>query len=223
MSRGAPRPLVCAMILLLGGAIPAARTAEPPEPARSPTRRSTAPGLAVSSDRPAPRATVARRASGPAAGRSTQAEAEALPSSVSSDIAQFVSQSGTAPLPSTAPLVTPPRPDRDAIALPQPLPPPLATMPGRRVPVVSPPSPLATAFRLAAAPFGPSDVRLPINLATALRLSDARPLIVAAAQARTWIAEGELMRARYSGCRRSTSPSIMSGMMVAARISTRAS
>jgi outer membrane protein TolC len=39
-------------------------------------------------------------------------------------------------------------------------------------------------------------VRLPINLATALRLSDARPLVVAAAQAGVWVAEAELTRAK---------------------------
>ena len=38
----------------------------------------------------------------------------------------------------------------------------------------------------------PTDLRFPINLATALRLSDARPLIVAAAQASVWVAEAEL-------------------------------
>jgi outer membrane protein TolC len=42
----------------------------------------------------------------------------------------------------------------------------------------------------------PTDLRFPINLATALRLSDARPLIVAAAQASTWVAEAELTRAK---------------------------
>ena len=36
----------------------------------------------------------------------------------------------------------------------------------------------------------------PINLATALRLSDARPLIVAAAQASVWVAEAQLTRAK---------------------------
>ena len=39
-------------------------------------------------------------------------------------------------------------------------------------------------------------MRFPINLATALRLSDARPLIVAAAQASVWVAEAELTRAK---------------------------
>jgi outer membrane protein TolC len=49
---------------------------------------------------------------------------------------------------------------------------------------------------LKAAPLEPSDLRFPINLATALRLSDARPLIVAAAQASTWVAEAQLTRAK---------------------------
>ncbi len=40
-------------------------------------------------------------------------------------------------------------------------------------------------LRLKPAPLEPTDLGFPINLATALRLSDARPLIVAAAQARS--------------------------------------
>jgi outer membrane protein TolC len=50
--------------------------------------------------------------------------------------------------------------------------------------------------RLNPAPFGRADMRFPINLATALRLSDARPLIVAAAQAKVWVAEAELFQAK---------------------------
>ena len=50
--------------------------------------------------------------------------------------------------------------------------------------------------KLKPAPFEPNDLRFPINLATALRLSDARPLIVAAAQARVWVAEAELTQAK---------------------------
>jgi outer membrane protein TolC len=46
------------------------------------------------------------------------------------------------------------------------------------------------------APLDPTDLRFPINLATALRLSDARPLIVAAAQASVWVAEAQLTRAK---------------------------
>jgi outer membrane protein TolC len=51
-------------------------------------------------------------------------------------------------------------------------------------------------MRLPAAPLEAADLRFPINLATALRLSDARPLIVAAAQASVWIAEAQLTRAK---------------------------
>jgi outer membrane protein TolC len=46
------------------------------------------------------------------------------------------------------------------------------------------------------APLEPADHRFPINLATALRLSDARPLVVAAAQASVWVAEARLQQAR---------------------------
>jgi outer membrane protein TolC len=42
----------------------------------------------------------------------------------------------------------------------------------------------------------PGDLRFPINLATALRLADARPLIVAAAQASAWIAEARFQKAK---------------------------
>src|SRR5271166_4118481 len=51
-------------------------------------------------------------------------------------------------------------------------------------------------LRLEPAPLEPTDLHFPINLATALRLSDARPLIVAAAQASVWVAEAQLTRAK---------------------------
>ena len=57
-------------------------------------------------------------------------------------------------------------------------------------------SALATGLTLKPAPLEPTDLRFPINLATALRLSDARPLIVAAAQAGVWVAEADLTRAK---------------------------
>jgi hypothetical protein len=44
-------------------------------------------------------------------------------------------------------------------------------------------------------PLEPGDLRFPINLGTALRLADARPLIVAAAQAGAWVAEARLQKA----------------------------
>src|SRR5262249_11805804 len=58
------------------------------------------------------------------------------------------------------------------------------------------PSPLATRPDLGRAPMESGDLRFPINLATALRLSDARPIIVAAAQAGVWAAEADLQKAR---------------------------
>ena len=119
-----------------------------------------------------------------------------LPSSVSSDIERFVTQGGRDLRPATPRPAITARAHQDLRDLPQPLPPPLSSMPGRSVPGQTPPSPLATAFELKAAPFEPTDLRFPINLATALRLSDARPLIVAAAQARVWVAEAELTRAK---------------------------
>lgn len=42
----------------------------------------------------------------------------------------------------------------------------------------------------------PGDLRFPINLATALRLSDVRPLVIAAAQASAWIAEARLQKTK---------------------------
>jgi outer membrane protein TolC len=65
-------------------------------------------------------------------------------------------------------------------------------------PVAAPmrPDPLDTGLTLKAAPLAPDDFRFPINLATALRLADARPLIVAAAQAGVWVAEAELVQAK---------------------------
>jgi outer membrane protein TolC len=56
--------------------------------------------------------------------------------------------------------------------------------------------PLATGLKLKPAPLESNDLRFPINLATALRLADARPLIVAAAQAGVWVAEAELTRSK---------------------------
>src|SRR5271157_6567938 len=75
---------------------------------------------------------------------------------------------------------------------PAPLPP---ALPHRPIP---PPRPASDfeAVKLKQAPLEPTDLRFPINLATALRLSDARPLIVAAAQASVWVAEAQLTRAK---------------------------
>jgi outer membrane protein TolC len=74
----------------------------------------------------------------------------------------------------------------------------LQTWPCFGQPQALPPSPAHDDFKLklTPAPLEPTDLPLPINLATALRLSDARPLIVAAAQAGVWVAEGQLSRAK---------------------------
>ena len=58
------------------------------------------------------------------------------------------------------------------------------------------PSPLAIGLKLKAAPLESTDLRFPINLATALRLADARPLVGAAAQAGVWVAEAQLTQAK---------------------------
>ena len=58
------------------------------------------------------------------------------------------------------------------------------------------PDPLSFDMTLKPAPFEPTDRRFPISLAAALRLSDARPLVVAAAQAGVWVAEADLARAK---------------------------
>jgi outer membrane protein TolC len=75
-----------------------------------------------------------------------------------------------------------------------PLPTDRPSIPGEGLPTS--PSPLAAIPILEPAPFAPEDLRFPINLATALRLSDARPLIVAAAQAKVWVAEAALTQAK---------------------------
>ncbi|HZW32577.1 MAG TPA: TolC family protein, partial [Isosphaeraceae bacterium] len=80
--------------------------------------------------------------------------------------------------------------------------------PGRFAPPNAPTAPMSPAaaalappagdlsLRLKPAPLEPTDLRFPINLATALRLSDARPLNVATAQAHVWVAEAQLTRAK---------------------------
>ena len=80
------------------------------------------------------------------------------------------------------------------------------------------------ALKLKPAPLESDDLRFPINLATALRLSDARPLIVAAAQASVWVAEAELNTGQGPlDSHAHTSASTTSATTAAARTSTRAS
>ena len=143
------------------------------------------------------------------------------PSSVSPEIESFMRRNGgklaspkaseftrslpaidSRPLPPPSlPPSTPTRVDRVmrpiSRQVPSSLPPPT---PGTRGPggrlLTMGPSPLSLALQLKPAPHEPTDLNFPINLATALRLADARPLIVAAAQASVWVAEAQLTRAK---------------------------
>jgi outer membrane protein TolC len=133
---------------------------------------------------------------GPAPRLARAQPADTLPSTVSPAIERFLSQRGgnmppAAPSPSPAP-VPPPPPLPPALPSPSAVPP----APGSSRTVSMGPAPFEVKLDLKPPPLEPTDVRFPINLATALRLSDARPLIVAAAQASVWVAEAQLTRAK---------------------------
>jgi outer membrane protein TolC len=98
---------------------------------------------------------------------------------------RLANQTPPAPLPTTTPEPAPPP---RGVQQPDGLPAPAA-------PAFDPGSGDLIA-KLKPAPLESTDLRFPINLATALRLSDARPLIVAAAQASVWVAEAQLTRAK---------------------------
>ena len=130
------------------------------------------------------------------------------PSTMPTAINPLANQGG-GQLPSlpTSPIVSPGIGSRSGPAgrdLPSALPLPSEFQPPRRTsgsamgisPYTPGASALATRMTLKPAPFESTDLRFPINLATALRLSDARPLIVAAAQASVWVAEAELTQAK---------------------------
>jgi outer membrane protein TolC len=72
----------------------------------------------------------------------------------------------------------------------------LPARPSQKSPLETPPPPGGEVVKLELPPLEPGDLRFPINLATALRLADARPLIVAAAQASAWVAEAQLQKAK---------------------------
>jgi len=94
---------------------------------------------------------------------------------------------------------------QQALPAPQPLTSPLLPkvpvpldrpqQPSQKSPLELPPPPGGETVKLPLPPLEPGDLRFPINLATALRLADARPLIVAAAQASAWVAEAKLQKA----------------------------
>jgi hypothetical protein len=71
-----------------------------------------------------------------------------------------------------------------------------SSRPSQKSPLELPPPAGGEVLDLKPPPLEPGDLRLPINLATALRLADARPLIVVAAQASAWVSEAELQKAK---------------------------
>ncbi|HWG45256.1 MAG TPA: TolC family protein [Gemmataceae bacterium] len=104
----------------------------------------------------------------------------------------------TAP-PAPPPTASPPAPAPARGAVEPPLPPPrleLPTRPSQKSPLELSPPPAGEVVQMKLPPLEPGDLRFPINLATALRLADARPLIVAAAQAGAWVAEAQLQKAK---------------------------
>jgi outer membrane protein TolC len=201
--------LAFALLLPWAGAAPSA--------AQTPATATTA-----SESSPGPRARPAAAPAGAAVSPGPRAPQPDLPSTVSPAIARFMREGGRNLLPSppppaapavaqgrrAVPSTTPPAPPPPAAnprgalrgnGLPPGRPPSPAT-PGRPAAgaglATTGPSPLATGLLLKAAPLEPTDLRFPINLATALRLADARPLIVAAAQAGVWVAEAQLTLAK---------------------------
>jgi outer membrane protein TolC len=186
VGRSAGLPILLVVLLIAGTVTGRAAAQAPAPPAASPgTRRNE-----------------------PAAG--------ALPSTVSPAIAQFIRRNGLdrppppngsplATIPARRPIPPPPPPlrlpslDTRALHALREAPPALrrpALLAQADAPDGDRASPLAYDLTLRPSPLEPSDLRFPINLATALRLADARPLIVAAAQASVWVAEAELTRAK---------------------------
>ncbi|HJT35855.1 MAG TPA: hypothetical protein VJ783_27755 [Pirellulales bacterium] len=68
--------------------------------------------------------------------------------------------------------------------------------PSRKSPLEQPPTPGGEVLDMRPPPPAPGDLRFPINLATALRLADARPIIVSTTGATVWVAEAELQKAK---------------------------
>jgi outer membrane protein TolC len=101
-------------------------------------------------------------------------------------------------LPAPRPALTSPIPPANQGASEQvktPVPLDLPAKPSQLSPLEVPPPAGGEVVKLPLPPLQPGDLRFPINLATALRLSDARPLIVVAAQASAWVAEAQVQDA----------------------------
>lgn len=68
--------------------------------------------------------------------------------------------------------------------------------PSQKSPLERPATPGGEVLDMRPPPAEPGDLRFPINLATALRLADARPIIVSTTGATVWIAEANLQKAK---------------------------
>jgi outer membrane protein TolC len=194
MKKSTAWPSILAMALLLAWLEPTPCVAQTPTLLAPPPPPSVESGEGQGGSRPAqlPPSTVS-----PAIERFVREHGRDIPPQLSRKPAKMpITRRSTSPVP-------PPRSAADVLAnrRVQDLPPVLPRPPSD--PVTGPgdrSSPdatlLATHMKLKPAPLEPSDVSFPISLATALRLSDARPLVVAAAQARVWVAEAQLTRAK---------------------------
>ncbi|HVX14082.1 MAG TPA: hypothetical protein VHC22_23050 [Pirellulales bacterium] len=68
--------------------------------------------------------------------------------------------------------------------------------PSQKSPLQEPPTPGGEVLDMRPPAPAPGDMRFPINLATALRLSDARPVLVAATGSNVWVAEATLLKSK---------------------------
>jgi outer membrane protein TolC len=93
-----------------------------------------------------------------------------------------------APQPTTSPPRTAPPRDQERAET--------SSRPSQKSPLEKPAPAGGEVLDLKPPPLQPGDLRLPINLATALRLADARPVIVATAQASAWMSEADLQKAK---------------------------
>ncbi len=122
----------------------------------------------------------------------------AQPAAPQAQAAPVADASGLQPLPPPRPTSPPePSPARGASeGIPTPMRLELPARPSQKSSLEQPPPPGGETVKLELPPLEPGDLRFPINLATALRLADARPLIVAAAHASAWVAEAQLQKAK---------------------------
>jgi outer membrane protein TolC len=103
-----------------------------------------------------------------------------------------------APMPSAAPALAAPARNEGDPTLPRPRADKqdASTPPWQKSPLERPAPPGGEAVKLEPPPLAPGDRRFPINLAAALRLADARPIVISATGATVWVAEAQLQKAK---------------------------